>query len=252
MTGSRTLIVGALAAVGLVAAFWFLALAPKREESARLQGEIDTTRAAVTQVRTQIATLETAERSYATNYASIARLGKAVPADDDVRSLIVQLDAVAKRSAVEFHSIELDDSGAAPAATGSATASQAVAATLPPGAKVGPAGLPTMPFSFRFDGSFFTLADFFARLKRFVKARDDQVAVTGRLLAVDGFTLEPGTTGFPAVKASVGATAYLVPKEEGATGGATPAGPATAVATPGAGAAATPPPAALSPNGGTR
>ena len=36
------------------------------------------------------------------NYATVVRLGKAVPADDDVRSLIVQLDSAAERSNVDF------------------------------------------------------------------------------------------------------------------------------------------------------
>jgi hypothetical protein len=233
VTGSRTIIVAVVAVVIATAALWFLALAPKAEESARLQGEIDTTQAAVAESRAQLADLKTARSAYATNYASVARLGKAVPADDDVRSLIVQLDSAARRSGVDFHSIELTGaSAAAPVPGAAADASQSAAATLPPGATVGTAGLPTMPFTFEFDGTFFSLSTFFARLERFVKTNGDQVDVTGRMLAIDGFSLTPGEDGFPSVKASIGATAYLVPKEQGTMGGGTPEGPTAGVAQP--------------------
>lgn len=260
MTGSRKILIGALALVGLAAAFWFLAIAPKQEQVGLLQGEIDTARAQTATTRAQVATLKTAQSGYAVNYASVARLGKAVPADDDVRSLILQLDAAAKRSGVLFHSIELAaPSGATPAAApaaGGAAASQAATATLPPGATVGPAGLPTMPFTFQFDGSFFSLSSFFARLERFVKADGEQIDVTGRLVAVDGFSLKPGESGFPSVVASIGATAYLVPKDQGTMGGATPTGPTTGVAagTPAAttAPAAPPAPTALTTFGGSR
>lgn len=234
MSASRKILLGVLAFVGVVAAFWFVALAPKSEERARLQSEIDSTQAATDQTRTQVASLRTAQGAYATNYASVARLGKAVPADDDMRSLIVQLDAAARRSAVDFSSIELTGAAAAapatPTATTSAAASQTATAALPPGATVGPAGLPTMPFSFKFGGSFFTLSDFFARVERFVRAKNEQIDVFGRLLAIDGFSLDPGEEGFPAVTASIGATAYLVPEEQGAMGGGTPTGPTPGVA----------------------
>jgi len=261
VTGSRKLIAGVVALVGLMGAFWYLALAPKQKEATRLRSEVVKVQASNGEVRTKIVTLKAAERSYATNYASVARLGKAVPADDDVRSLLVQLDSAAKRSGVGFDSIELSAASAAPAPAAAGSTTQAATATLPPGAAVGPAGLPTMPFSFKFDGTFFGMSEFFARLERFVKAGTGDVDVTGRLLALDGFSLEPGEAGFPSVTASIGATAYLVPEEEGAMGGGTTTGPTPGVASPAGGGAATPasappapsaPPAALSSTGAIR
>lgn len=253
MTGSRKLALGGVGLVALLAAFWYFAVAPKQQEAARLEVEAGKVEAANNQARAQIVTLKTAERSYATNYASVARLGKAVPADDDVRSLLVQLDAAADRSGVQFDSIAVPAAtAAAPAATGATT--QAAAATLPPGAAVGPAGLPTMPFSFEFVGGFFGLSTFFSRLERFVEVDARRVDVTGRLLAVDAFAIELGERGFPSIKATIGATAYLVPEEEGAMGGATPTGPTPGVASAAAGpvAAPSPPPSALTSNGGIR
>ena len=52
-------------------------------------------------------------------------------------------------------------------------ATQAAAATLPPGATVGAAGFPTMPFTFVFNGRFFDMETFLARVNR-LRARRRQ------------------------------------------------------------------------------
>jgi hypothetical protein len=69
-------------------------------------------------------------------------------------------------------------------------------------------------------------------MKRFVRVHNDQVLVRGRLITVDAFKFTTGED-FPQLKAEVKATVYLAPRAQGATAGATPAGPAT---TPAAGA----------------
>ncbi len=103
-----------------------------------------------------------------------------------------------------------------------APATQAAAATLPPGAVVGSAGFPTMPFSFVFNGSFFDMEDFFNGVQRFVRVNGDRIDVSGRLLSIDSFSLVAGPTGFPSVKSSINATAYLLsPDDTGASSTAT-------------------------------
>jgi hypothetical protein len=106
-----------------------------------------------------------------------------------------------------------------------------------------------MPFSFTFEGSFFHLSDFFGSLNNLVGLRKVAVDVRGRLLMVDGIALSASPQGFPHMKASVAATAFLVPRDEGTTNGATPSGPAAganakSVSTGGGSASATPPTAA--------
>jgi hypothetical protein len=94
------------------------------------------------------------------------------------------------------------------------------------------ASLDTVALTFNFAGSYFDLADFFHRLKRFVYVANNQVFVRGRLMTIDTLTFAPGggTTGTTSsggqLTATVGATVYLSPKTEGVTGGATPQGPA--------------------------
>ena len=118
-----------------------------------------------------------------------------------------------------------------PSAAGTATAPTDPAAA---GAAPAPSALESVSLEFKFTGEFFSLADFFHRLKRFVYVEGDKVRVRGRLMTIDGveYTADPDT--FPQLTATVQATVYLSPKTEGVTAGATPAGPqaATAAAVP--------------------
>jgi len=109
------------------------------------------------------------------------------------------------------------------AAGADAAASGSGAAT---GATSGAAGLDSVPLTFAFTGSYFDLADFFHRVKRFVSVANDDIRVKGRLMTID--TMAFSSDKPPTVKATVTASVYLAPKSEGATGGATSQGPSTA------------------------
>jgi Tfp pilus assembly protein PilO len=114
------------------------------------------------------------------------------------------------------------------AATEGTGVSPAGAATSPPGAgATAPAGLETVPLELEFTGNFFNLADFFHRVKRFVRVANSDVVVGGRLLTIEGVRWSSDPEIFPKVRAEMNATIYLTPKAQGATAGATPAGPTT-------------------------
>src|SRR5262249_34899031 len=100
---SRTyrILLTAVVAVLALGGYWKLALAPKRAEAAALAGQVATQKAQLAQTQSLIKTYQGAQSAYKTNYSSVVRLGKAVPSDDDTRSLVVQLDAAAKRSGVD-------------------------------------------------------------------------------------------------------------------------------------------------------
>ena len=83
-----------------------------------------------------------------------------------------------------------------------------------------------MPFSFNFNGSFFHMQRFLKALDGLTAVQGKSINVKGRLLTVDGVGLKAGRKGFPDVDATVAATAYLLPADEGLTAGATPADPA--------------------------
>jgi len=52
------------------------------------------------------------------------------------------------------------------------------------------------PLDFEFKGSFTRLADFFHRMKRFVRAANRQIVVRGRLIVINSFSFDSSTT-FP-------------------------------------------------------
>jgi hypothetical protein len=175
-----------------------------------------------------------------------------VPADDDVRSLVVQLDAAAKRSSVDFATIEVGGGSGAAAPSGTPTAPAAGEKTVPGATPVGPAGFSSMPFNLTFRGHFEDLEQFLARVERFVTLREDRIAVTGRLLRLDQITLQPDSTGFPQIRAQIGATSYLVPATQGLTAGASPQGPAASGPAASATRALTPPTTTATATGGVQ
>jgi Tfp pilus assembly protein PilO len=206
------LAVGVTAAA--LAAYWYLALAPKRAEVAKLDTEVATKQTAVQTAQATANNYETTRKAYRKNYATVVRLGKAVPADDDVRSLVVQLDESARRAKIDFANISLTDVSSSQGGE----ANKAAASTFV-----------TQPFSFSFEGSFFRLSEFFNQLDRFVQVNGDAIDVTGRLLRIESFSLAP-QAGSDKLTAQIGATSYSLPSDQGLTAGATAQGPAPAAA----------------------
>jgi Tfp pilus assembly protein PilO len=237
MTRTNKILIAGAAMAAAVCAFYFLALAPKREEIARLDGSIATKQAELDQVRQTLATYEEAKGSYETNYAKLARIGKAIPADDDVRSLLVQLEDAADSTGVDFQKIELGsglagetgETAAEDAATGEGLASAPGTVPFAGGT------MAAMPFSFTFNGGFFDLSSFLARLEEFVTLSNDKIAVRGRLMRLESLQLQPSPAGFPQMQAQIGAATYIVPPTQGVADGeaaGAPEDPGTAPATP--------------------
>lgn len=229
-----------LIVVGLVAAmaaFWFLAISPKRKDADALGAQISQAQARLDAAQQSAASAQAAKANYRTDYATVARLGKAVPVDDEMPSLVYQLEQTAKANHITFNSIKLTGGGGsssgspATASGSSATPGSTVSAALPPGATVGAAGFPTMPFSFNFTGTYFDMQRFIKALDGYTAVNGKSISVRGRLLTVDGIALDAGPKGFPQVDASVVVTSYLLPSDEGLTNGATAAAPAAPTST---------------------
>jgi Tfp pilus assembly protein PilO len=248
-----------VAVVGLMIAFWLVIVSPKRDEASKLQEQVNELQSSLTQAQQEVATAKSASKSFATDYRRLVVLGKAVPADSDQASLLVQLQDLADRSGVSFQTIDLAGGGtsAAPppapttstestssdttsssdsssASTEPAAPSEAAVSMLPIGAAVGPAGLPVMPYTLGFTGGFFEIADFMAQLDSMVDMRDGLVDVRGRLVTIDGFTLTTdteSTSATPELSAELNVTTFLTPADQGIGAGATPSGPAPVTTT---------------------
>jgi hypothetical protein len=245
MSSTNRMIAAMLAVVVLGAAFWMMLLSPKREEAKKLGAEVERLEASLALHQGEVAEAEAARDEFPTQYQRLVVLGKAVPGDDDIASLLVQLNRIANRADGSFREIQLTSGsgGGEPApapaagAEGSTASPTEVAASLMPlGATIGSAGLAVMPYEVTFDGNFFKVADFIKGLDVLVNTNEDGVVVDGRLVTIDGFSLEADSNKpFPALKASFALTTYLTPPSEGVTGGATPLSPTTTTtATPAA------------------
>jgi len=279
----------ALVPILVVGGLWFLLLAPKRSEVGRLTDQLTGVQQKRDDAVARLGQLGAAQKTYAKDYETVVRLGKAVPSTLDMPSLLVQLDHAAKGTGIDFTSVkagsraaaspttpapaaqagsgaaggekasaaggkpaQTDSGKAAESANGASKASQqgSTASGAQPGAAgsssssapttagAGAPGLDTVPLDFTFTGSFFDLADFFHRMKRFVRVANSEVEVRGRLMTIDGLGIK--SESFPKMTASVKATVYLSPKTEGATAAATPTGPTAAGATPPAAPGAAP------------
>lgn len=238
MTRRNSTLLAVVAIVAIAGAYWMLLLAPKRELATTLSSQITLKQTELQTAQADEATNLKARANYRSNYSTVARLGKAVPADDDVRSLMVQIDGAAGSSHVDFRSITVGGSSGAPAED----IAPGTVAPPPGSAPVGSAGFSTMPFTLAFKGSYFNLGSFFQRIDRFVSVRDHGIDVTGRLVVLSNINLVPDGD-FPSVKASITATTYLVPATEGLLAGATASAPGTGAA----GAAGAKPAAPASP-----
>lgn len=236
---STNRLIAALVAVGVLAVvFWMTMLSPKREEAKKLEAQVERLESSLAQHEAEVAEGEAARKEFPAEYQHLVVLGKAVPGDDDIASLLVQLNRIAKGADGTFSKVELAASGsgeettAAPAAGAAgepASPTEVAASLLPLGATIGPAGLAVMPYEVSFDGKFGQVADFIAGLDSLVNTNDEGVVVDGRLVTVDGFTLEADELlGFPDLDATFSLTTYLTPPGEGVTGGASPTAPPTA------------------------
>jgi outer membrane murein-binding lipoprotein Lpp len=250
VTGRDRIVIMVVLAVGAVVAGWMFVVSPKRDQASSLSTQITAQQSQLSAAQNQVAAGESAKKAFAGQYAQLAKLGEAVPPDDEIPSLIYQVQSAAQAAHVTFRGLQLSaGSSSSTPSTSTGTTGAAPAAQLPPGAAIGPAGLPTEQFTITLSGNYFHLSSFFNRLESFVVSSNSRLLVSGRLMTINAINLVPGPNGFPQITASVSATTYIVPPTEGSLGGATQAGPAPSTqaqtSTPGSSTAA--PAAAVTP-----
>lgn len=237
-TQDRTVITIVLCVV-LAAAGWFLLIKPKRGDIAQVNTEIQQAQIAADESAAAAAAARAAKSEYQTDYAAVVRLGKAVPLDDDVASLVYQLEQTAEDTGVDFRSVTVTEgAAAAPAQSeGEGEGAAGGAGTLPGEVK-------QIPVTLTFDGGYFAMTRFLRKVERYTLVRrgGDEIDVRGRLLAVNTVKLTPGAKGFPDVNAEVSVTAYSapLPSVDGADTAAASGGATAAAAPADAGQAAAP------------
>jgi Tfp pilus assembly protein PilO len=232
-----------LAGLAVLAGFWFLVLQPKRTQAKELSAQIVAQQERLQTAQQTVAQGMQDKAGHARDTATVAQLGAAVPADDDLPSLLYQLDAASQNADVEFDSlVRAGGTGGSSSSSSSSSTSGSTgsaSASLPPGATVGTAGLATLPFTFEFTGSYFDLQRFVGDLQGFVRADGEKVSVRGRLLTVDGIALVPAGKDLSKIDAKLVATAYLSP-EAAKAGAATGVAAGATGTTPAPGASGSP------------
>lgn len=228
MTGRDRMVFIAVIVVVILGAAWMLVVSPERQQASKLSAEVAAAQATLSAAEGKLLSARTAQAQYASAYASLVSLGKAVPPKAEVPALIDQLAQASSAKSVDFSSITNGGSGSstsAPSASGAA------------------AGISDQPFTFVFEGSFFDLEHLLQRLTDFATLTPaGDLQVSGRLLTIQSVKLAPGGGSSSGAGSSSGtasnltgtitATAYVLPAAQGlaapstaasAAGAATPA-----------------------------
>jgi type IV pilus assembly protein PilO len=183
-----------VAAVG-----YFFLVKPKQDEAGRTSDEI-------AELETQIAVAQAAARAPAKGQdetirvADVFRVTKAMPDEDDMPGIILELNAVAAASGIEFVSIT-------------------------PQAAAVRTGYTALPINLSFEGNYYDLTDFLFRIRNLVTVRDGKLEANGRLFTLDSLSMEEGPGGFPEIAASLTLTAYYFSTTPPAAAPAAPAAP---------------------------
>jgi len=233
MTGRDRMVAIGLAVLAILGAVWVLLVSPERNKASSLSAQVSTAQGQLASAEGQLSTARSAESQYATAYAAIVSLGKAVPASDEVPSLIYQISQATHQKSVEFASI-----------TSGASGHSSASATTP---AAGEAAFAAMPFTFVFNGTYFDLEHLFEQLNRFtVRNASGALQVSGRLLTVQSVHLSPisgeatKSKGPAKLTGTITASAYVLPVSQGLTAGATASSPAGTTATSSAAGSSSP------------
>jgi Tfp pilus assembly protein PilO len=191
-----TPVVAAALLIVAVVAYWFL-IQPKRSEIGRLGDDIEQLES---RVRLATVNAKKNEPVVRIRVADLFGLAKAMPDEDDMPGVILELNSVASAAGIEFISI----------------APQIPAPT--------PSGYRVLPIALKFQGNYYDLTDFLFRLRNLVAVRDGRLAARGRLFTLDQLDFHEGPGGFPRIEADLTLAAYVYgpPPTTPASGATTP------------------------------
>ena len=174
----------AVVLVGLlaVAALAYLVLiSPKRSEAARLDRDIEKVEAQIAEYRAAADPKAVA----AVRAAELFKLAKAMPDEQAISGVILELNHVAEDSGIVFESIT-------------------------PQASEMRNGYQVLPISVVFEGHFYNLSDFLYRLRNLVHVTDGRLTTRGRLFSVSALTFsEAEDDGFPHISAELTVDAFV-------------------------------------------
>ena len=102
MTARDRLVVMVVAVLAVLGAAWLTVVSPERKRAGTVQNEVNAAASQLTAAESQLASARSAQARYSAAYASIVRLGKAVPAGREVPSLVYQLAQASQQKRVDL------------------------------------------------------------------------------------------------------------------------------------------------------
>ncbi len=216
MTARDRLVLIGVIAIAFVGVVWLMFVSPERKKASQAAAAVAAAEAQLASAHSELVTARAARAKYAASYGTIVHLGKAVPTTQEVPSLMYELAQASKQKSVEFASISSSGASATPGSSSAPSASASATASS--------GGFQQMPFTFVFNGTYFGLEKMLRQLTNFAtKTRSGALKVNGRLLTIQGVTLQPVVVqgkagGNPHLTATVTATAYAMPPEAASTG----------------------------------
>jgi hypothetical protein len=153
---------------GLLIAFvgWKIVVGPQNTKAADLTAQAADVRQKITAQLAAVAAAKTAAAAPPTQtirVADVYKLVKAVPNNDDIPDLLIELSQITKDSGVEVQ-------------------------TLSPSPSTGNG---TVQVNLGVSGDFFTVSDLLYRLRNLVYVRDGSLEASGRLFSIDSVNLTP-------------------------------------------------------------
>ena len=174
------LAIAIVAPLVLIVAGWMMLVGPQRSKASQAAVAVA---AAQTQYDTQKAAIAHAPKQQPIRVADIFRLIKAMPDQQNMSDIILELNQVAVESGISFDSIV-------------------------PGQLTGGAGYQAQQIQLTFSGSFYGLADFLYRLRNLVSVHKGTLQATGRLFSVQQLAFTEGKPAFPQITAQLTLDAY--------------------------------------------
>jgi Tfp pilus assembly protein PilO len=171
----------AVALAIVVAVGWFAFVGPKRAQSGAIDAQIGDYQAKI--VAAQKPKTPAGTPVVEINVADLFRLAKAMPDQEDMPGVLLELDAVAKSAGVKFVSIT-------------------------PGAQVSTGVFYSTPITLAFEGNYYDLTDFLFRLRNLVTVREGELDASGRLYTLDLLQFAESEAGFPSISATLTVSAY--------------------------------------------
>jgi hypothetical protein len=160
---------------------WFVLVSPQRSRATTVDAEIALVEQQISESR---AAQMQSSGAQPIRSADLFRLTKAMPSDNDIAGVMLELSRVAAETAIVFETIK-------PQATAAAGANRAQLIDL------------------TFTGNFYSLSDFLYRLRNLVSVQKGRLLANGRLFAVEKLSFGESPSGFPSIRAVLTVSAFL-------------------------------------------